>query len=45
MKKSLGLGRGLDALIDTTHIATAGDPRLSHPGVFRQEDEHPFPRL
>ena len=29
MKKSLGLGRGLDALIDTTHIATAGSPSIS----------------
>ena len=29
MKKSLGLGRGLDALIDTTHIATAGSSSIS----------------
>ena len=29
MKKSLGLGRGLDALIDTTHIATAGYSSIS----------------
>lgn len=29
MKKTLGLGRGLDALIDTTHIATAGSSSIS----------------
>ena len=29
MKKSLGLGRGLDALIDTTHIATEGSSTIS----------------
>ena len=29
MKKSLGLGRGLDALIDTTHISTAGSSSIS----------------
>ncbi len=29
MKKSLGLGRGLDALIDTTHIATAGSSSIN----------------
>jgi ParB family chromosome partitioning protein len=29
MKKSLGLGRGLDALIDTTHIATGGSSSIS----------------
>ena len=29
MKKSLGLGRGLDALIDTTHNATAGSSSIS----------------
>lgn len=29
MKKKLGLGRGLDALIDTTHIATAGSSSIS----------------
>lgn len=29
MKKTLGLGRGLDALIDTTHISTAGSSSIS----------------
>ena len=29
MKKSLGLGRGLDALIDTTHVSTAGSSSIS----------------
>ena len=29
MKKSLGLGRGLDALIDTTHISTAGSSSIN----------------
>jgi ParB family chromosome partitioning protein len=29
MKKSLGLGRGLDALIDTTHISPAGSSSIS----------------
>ena len=29
MKKTLGLGRGLDALIDTTHVATAGSSSIS----------------
>lgn len=29
MKKSHGLGRGLDALIDTTHIATAGSSSIN----------------
>ena len=29
MKKSLGLGRGLDALIDTTHVATSGSSSIS----------------
>lgn len=29
MKKTLGLGRGLDALIDTTHIATEGSSTIS----------------
>lgn len=29
MKKTLGLGRGLDALIDTTHIATAGSSSIN----------------
>lgn len=29
MKKTLGLGRGLDALIDTTHISTAGAASIS----------------
>ena len=29
MKKSLGLGRGLDALIDTTHVSTAGSTSIS----------------
>lgn len=29
MKKSLGLGRGLDALIDTTHISTGGSSSIS----------------
>ncbi len=29
MKKSLGLGRGLDALIDTTHVATAGSSSIN----------------
>ena len=29
MKKSLGLGRGLDALIDTTHLSTAGSSSIS----------------
>lgn len=29
MKKSLGLGRGLDALIDTSHIATAGSSSIN----------------
>ena len=28
MKKTLGLGRGLDALIDTTHITTAGSSSI-----------------
>ena len=28
MKKTLGLGRGLDALIDTTHISTAGSSSI-----------------
>jgi ParB family chromosome partitioning protein len=29
MKKTLGLGRGLDALIDTTHVSTAGSSSIS----------------
>ena len=29
MKKTLGLGRGLDALIDTTQVATAGSSSIS----------------
>ena len=29
MKKTLGLGRGLDALIDTTHVTTAGSSSIS----------------
>jgi ParB family chromosome partitioning protein len=29
MKKSLGLGRGLDALIDTTHVTTSGSSSIS----------------
>lgn len=29
MKKTLGLGRGLDALIDTTHIVTAGSSSIN----------------
>lgn len=29
MKKPLGLGRGLDALIDTTHVSTAGSSSIS----------------
>lgn len=29
MKKTLGLGRGLDALIDTTHVATAGSSSIN----------------
>ena len=29
MKKTLGLGRGLDALIDTTHVAIAGSSSIS----------------
>lgn len=29
MKKTLGLGRGLDALIDTTHISTAGSSSIN----------------
>ena len=29
MKKSLGLGRGLDALIDTTHVSPAGSSSIS----------------
>lgn len=29
MKKNLGLGRGLDALIDTTHVSTAGSSSIS----------------
>lgn len=29
MKKTLGLGRGLDALIDTTHVATSGSSSIS----------------
>ena len=29
MKKSLGLGSGLDALIDTTHVSTAGSSSIS----------------
>ena len=29
MKKTLGLGRGLDALIDTTHISTSGSSSIS----------------
>ena len=29
MKKTMGLGRGLDALIDTTHVATAGSSSIS----------------
>lgn len=29
MKKTLGLGRGLDALIDTTHIATSGSSSIN----------------
>ena len=29
MKKTLGLARGLDALIDTTHVATAGSSSIS----------------
>jgi ParB family chromosome partitioning protein len=29
MKKSLGLGRGLDALIDTTHVATSGSSSIN----------------
>ena len=28
MKKTLGLGRGLDALIDTTHVSTAGSSSI-----------------
>ena len=29
MKKTLGLGRGLDALIDTTHVSTSGSSSIS----------------
>ena len=29
MKKTLGLGRGLDALIDTSHVATAGSSSIN----------------
>ena len=29
MKKLHGLGRGLDALIDTTHVTTAGSSSIS----------------
>ena len=29
MKETLGLGRGLDALIDTTHVSTAGSSSIS----------------
>ena len=29
MKKTLGLGRGLDALIDTTHVSTGGSSSIS----------------
>lgn len=29
MKKTLGLGRGLDALIDTTHVTTAGSSSIN----------------
>lgn len=29
MKKTMGLGRGLDALIDTTHVATAGSSSIN----------------
>ncbi len=29
MKKTLGLGRGLDALIDTTHVVTSGSSSIS----------------
>ena len=29
MKKTMGLGRGLDALIDTTHISTAGSSSIN----------------
>jgi ParB family chromosome partitioning protein len=29
MKNTLGLGRGLDALIDTTHVSTAGSSSIS----------------
>lgn len=33
MKKTLGLGRGLDALIDTTHITTSGSSSISEISV------------
>ena len=29
MKKTLGLGRGLDALIDTTHVTTSGSSSIN----------------
>ena len=29
MKKTLGLGRGLDALIDTTHVTTGGSSSIN----------------
>ena len=35
MKKSLGLGRGLDALIDTTHISTAGSSSINEIALDR----------
>lgn len=40
MKKNLGLGRGLDALIDTTHVSTAGSSSINEIALV---DIHPNP--